>query len=80
MYDAEDKMWRVSESYNINFYDHKLNYFWGDAHMDIISGRYACVNSFYNIGIKDGNKPPVFDGEPAWTHQTPAGLRKHGVR
>lgn len=80
MYDAQDKMWRVSESYNINFYDHKLNYFWGDAHMDIISGRYACVNSFYNIGIKDGNKPPVFDGEPSWTHQTPAGLRKHGVR
>ena len=63
MYDAQDKMWRVSESYNINFYDHKLNYFWGDAHMDIISGRYACVNSFYNIGIKDGNGPPVFDGE-----------------
>lgn len=81
MYDAQDKMWRVSESYNINFYDQKLNYFWGDAHMDIISGRYACVNSFYNIGIKDGNGPPTFNNEkPAWEHQKPSGLRKYGVR
>ena len=80
MYDAQDNIWRVSELYNINFYNYKFTQFWGDAHMDLVNGRYACVNSFYNIGIKDGNKPPVYDSSPDWDYQKPSGLRKKGVR
>lgn len=80
MYDGQDKLWRVVESYNINFYDQKLNFFWGDAHMDVISGRYSSSSSFYNIGVKDGNGPPVFNGDPEWEYMKPSGLRKLGVR
>ena len=80
MYDAQDDIWRVSELYNLNFYDYKFTQFWGDAHHDLVNGRYACVNSFYNIGIKDQNGPPVYNGNPNWDYQKPSGLRKRGVR
>ena len=80
MYDAQDSIWRVSELYNINFYNHKFTQFWGDAHMDLVNGRYACVNSFYNIGVKDDNGPPVYNDKPDWDYQKPSGLRKRGVR
>lgn len=58
----------------------KFTQFWGDAHHDLVNGRYACVNSFYNIGIKDGNGPPGYNGTPDWDYQKPSGLRKRGVR
>jgi len=80
MYDAQDNIWRVSELYNLNFYDYKFTQFWGDAHHDLVNGRYACVNSFYNIGVKDQNGPPLYDHEPDWGYQKPSGLRKRGVR
>ena len=80
MYDAQGQLWRVSESYNINFYDKKISYFWGDAHMDLLSGRYALVNAWHNIGAKDGNGPPRLDGDIPWEYMKPAGLRRLGVR
>lgn len=80
MYDSQDNIWRVSELYNINFYDYKFTQFWGDAHMDLVNGRYACVNSFYNIGIKDQNGPPLYNAPPDWEYQKPSGLRMRGVR
>ena len=80
MYDARGQLWRVSELYNINFYDHKFTYFWADAHMDLLNGRYASVNAWFNIGIKDGHRNAVFNGEPRWDYQKPAGLRRMGIR
>lgn len=79
MYDAQDNIWRVSELYNINFYDQKFTDDWGDAHMDLANGRYACINEWWNIGARDGNGPPVFE-DPDWDYQKPSGLRKRGVR
>lgn len=80
MYDAKDQLWRVSELYNMNFYDEKLTFFWGDAHMDILSGRYAAVNAWHNVGIPDGNGPPDFANPPDWDYYKPAGLRRRGIR
>ncbi len=80
MYDAQDNIWRVSELYNINFYDQKLTYMWADAHMDLVNGRYACINAWHNMGIRDGNGPPDFDAPAALDFYKPAGLRKRGVR
>ena len=80
MYDAQDNIWRVSELYNINFYDQKLTYMWADSHMDLVNGRYACINAWHNMGIAEGNGPPDFDSPPELDYYKPSGLRKRGVR
>jgi hypothetical protein len=82
MYDAKGELWRVSESYLMNFYNVPLPYFWGDDHTDLISGRHSALNSFYNVGPKGSAAPPDFTvkGRPDPELYTPAGLRKFGVR
>ena len=80
MYDTKDELWRVSEAYPINYYDVPMLSWWGDSHMDLISGRYAGVNSYYNVGADRGTGPPDFHNPPDAAIFTPAGLRKYGVR
>ena len=82
MFDARGDLWRVSESYLMNFYDVPLPYFWGDDHTDLISGRHSALNAYYNIGPENQAAPPDFSikGRPDPDLYTPAGLRKFGVR
>jgi len=82
MFDAKGDLWRVSESYLMNYYNIPLPYFWGDDHSDLISGRHSALNSFYNVGPKGSAAPPDFTakGKPDPDIFTPAGLRKFGVR
>lgn len=80
MWDAKNELWRVGEGYQINHYEVPLIHQWGDAQVDLISGRYAGVNGFYNHGAKKGNKPPDFFNPPDPAMFTPAGLRRMGVR
>lgn len=82
MYDTKGAIWRVSESYLMNFYNVPVPYFWGDDHTDLISGRHSALNAFYNVGPKGQAAPPDFSvkGKPDLDIFTPAGLRKFGVR
>lgn len=80
MYDQRDQLWRVSEAYMLQFYDVPMLSYWGDDHMDVISGRHSSVNAFYNVGAKRGGGPPDFVNPPDPAYFTPAGLRKYGIR
>jgi len=76
MYDEQGQLWRVSESFNINFYDVPMVTYWGDAHYDLRSGRYATVNAWYNFE----KSPPDFITVPPADIMTPQGLRKYGIK
>lgn len=80
MYDQQDKLWRVSEAYSMNFYNLPAIVWWGEAHMDVINGRYSSANAWYNQGAKLGTFPPNYKKMPDPALFTPAGLRKYGVR
>lgn len=80
MYDAKDQLWRVLESYSLQFYDVPMLSWWGDDHSDLINGRHSSSNAFYNVGAKRGGAPPDFVNPPDQSYFTPAGLRKYGVR
>ncbi len=80
MYDAKGDLWRVLESYSLQFYDVPMLTFWGDNNMDLINGRQSSVNAFFNVGAKRGGGPPDFVNRPDPDYFTPAGLRKHGIR
>ena len=82
MWDAKGEMWRVTESFLMAFYEVPLTFFWGDSHMDLISGRYSATDGFYNMGETDGfpMRPLEFNVYINPSDYTPAGLRKLGVR
>jgi len=82
MYDAQGNLWRVSEAYLLNYYNVPMVHWWGDDHSDLISGRHAGVNGYFNHGAKLGTFPPDYSpaGKPDADLMTPAGLRKYGVR
>jgi hypothetical protein len=82
MYDAQGSLWRISEAYAMNFYNVPMVYFWGDDHSDLISGRHAGLNSYYNVGPPGKAAPPDFTakGKPDADLFSPAGLRKFGIR
>ncbi|WP_372724239.1 DUF1329 domain-containing protein, partial [Immundisolibacter sp.] len=82
LYDAQGNLWRVSEAYLMNFYNVPMVHWWGDDHSDLISGRHAGVNGYFNHGASQGTLPPDFSpkGKPDAAIMTPAGLRKLGVR
>jgi hypothetical protein len=80
MYDAKNQLWRVLESYSLQFYDVPMLSWWGDDHSDLINGRHSSSNAFYNVGAKRGGGPPDFVNRPDQGYFTPAGLRKYGVR
>lgn len=71
MYDAQGKLWRHSEEFLINYYDVPMTDYWGTAHYDLLTGRYASVT---------GWGPRDFDTGFEWYLATPQGLRKAGVR
>ncbi|MEC9340303.1 MAG: DUF1329 domain-containing protein [Pseudomonadota bacterium] len=80
MYDKQDQLWRVTEIYQLNYYDQPLPFVWGDANMDMQNGRYAASPHWHNIGNADGNGPPEMEGDLPLDYYTPAGLRRIGVR
>nr|ART37622.1 E413 [uncultured bacterium] len=71
MYDAQGRLWRHSQEFLVNYYDALATDYWGSAHYDLITGRYASVTGW---GNREFDKP--FD----WNLATPQGLRKAGVR
>lgn len=82
MWDAKGEMWRVTETYIFPFYEVPLVSFWGDSHMDLISGRYSATDAFYNIGeaMNLGTEYVKWNVDVNPGDFTPAGLRKLGVR
>ncbi len=73
-YDNRDKLWRVGESYTINYYDQPLVWTKGDAVYDLISGRYV-------IGILSNEEPAAEFSIPLKpTDFTPAQLRRDSLR
>lgn len=82
MWDAKGEMWRVTETYIFPFYEVPTTSLWGDAHMDLISGRYSATDAFYEMGMTMG----LGTTYPNWNvyvnpgDMTPAGLRRLGVR
>ncbi|MGH8354361.1 MAG: DUF1329 domain-containing protein [Pseudomonas sp.] len=73
-YDNRDNLWRVGESYTINFYDQPLLWTKGDAVYDLISGRYV-------IGILSNEEPASQFGAPLKPSDfTPAQLRRDSRR
>lgn len=73
-YDNRDTLWRVGESYTINFYDQPLVWTKGDALYDLIGGRYV-------IGLLSNEEQPYqFDIDLSPTEFTPAQLRRESRR
>ena len=73
-YDNRDKLWRVGESYTINFYDQPLVWTRGDAVYDLIGGRYV-------IGLIANEERADEFGIPLKpTDFTPAQLRRDSLR
>ena len=79
MYDAQDNLWRVSEGYLINYYDVPLVHQFADDHSDLINGRHASNAGWPNISGNPGDLMN-FHVMPDPDVQTPAGLRKYGMR
>ena len=80
IYDAQDHLWRVSEVYNINYYDAPMVQWWGDSTMDLVSGRHTGINAWFNNGARRGGKPPAVNTPFDPLYFTPQGLRNYGVR
>ncbi|HEX4914893.1 MAG TPA: hypothetical protein VFV51_13090, partial [Vicinamibacterales bacterium] len=72
-------LWRVMEGYLLNYYDVPLTHHFADDHADVISGRHASNGGFANVG-GDPKNFPNFHVMPDPEIQTPAGLRKYGMR
>lgn len=72
--DGQDKLWRLGESYSINYYDQQLIWSKGDAVYDLTGGRYV-------IGLLSNEEPVTqFNLALKPTEFTPAQLRRDGVR
>jgi len=73
-FDGQDKLWRLGESYTVNYYDQPLVWSKGDAVYDLMGGRYV-------IGILSNEEPATqFNLALKPTEFTPAQLRRDGVR
>ena len=73
-YDNRDNLWRLGESYTINFYDQPLLWTKGDAIYDLIGGRYV-------IGILSNEEPAdQFGVSLKPSDFTPAQLRRDSRR
>lgn len=73
-FDGQDKLWRLGESYSINYYDQPLIWSKGDAVYDLMGGRYV-------IGILSNEEPATqFNLALKPSEFTPAQLRRDGVR
>lgn len=73
-FDGQDKLWRLGESYTVNYYDQPLVWSMGDAVYDLMGGRYV-------IGILSNEEPVTqFNLALKPSEFTPAQLRRDGVR
>lgn len=80
-YDAKGRMWRMGESYNVNFYDVKVASAWGDSLIDLINGRYTTFFGWYgNGGYGQPKVKPIEESTINFDIYTPQGLRKFGTR
>ena len=73
-YDAQGKIWRVSEAHCIQYYDAQL--FWStlEVHLDLQNGRYLA------FGLDNENKMYDFNIKRTPADFTPDSLRRDGVR
>lgn len=76
VYDTKRQLWKVGESYNMNFYNVPMHDYWGENHFDLNNGRYSTLNAWFN----QQEAPPDFKTWPEAWKFTPAGLRKLGTR
>ena len=72
--DSRGELWRLAETYTINYYDHQIVWSAGEAQYDLISGRYT-INA-----LAQEETPVNFDVKPDLNEFTPARLRQAGVR
>ncbi|MFP6850958.1 MAG: DUF1329 domain-containing protein [Pseudomonas sp.] len=72
--DSRGALWRLAETYIINYYDHQIVWTSGEAQYDLISGRYT-INA-----LAQEETPVNFDVKPDLKEFTPARLRQAGVR
>jgi hypothetical protein len=79
MYDARGNLWRVSEGYLLNYYDVPVVHHFADDHSDLINGRHASNAGWPNLGGDPGNLINYRE-MPDPDINTPAGLRKYGMR
>lgn len=75
-YDKDGNVWRVTEVFLMNYYDVPTLFWWGDAHYDLVAGRWASTFGWSN-GIGNG---PKFDIAVETRWFTPQGLRERGIR
>lgn len=80
MWDEKDQLWRVSESFNMNFYDVPMVTFWGDAHMDLAARRWTTTQAYFQMDPEGRGTPPDFKTARDPSVFTPAGLRAQGTR
>ncbi|MBO1537116.1 DUF1329 domain-containing protein [Pseudomonas sp. OA65] len=72
--DSRGELWRLAETYIINYYDHQIVWTAGEGQYDLISGRYT-INA-----LAQEETPVNFDVKPDLQDFTPARLRQAGVR
>jgi len=74
LYDAGDKIARVQEGHLYDYYDQPLCAIGSDVVYDISGGRY------HVLGLRNEQKPVVFNQEVDEELFTPGGMRRLGVR
>ncbi len=76
-YDHKDRLWRVGEQYNLNFYDQGVVRAYGDGQYDLVNGRYTTFPGWF---LQAGYGAPNFVDPVDMSIFTPSGLRKFGTR
>lgn len=85
-YDAKDRLWRVGEQYNIQYYGPNVFNHYGDSQIDLINGRYTTFPYWYTQVKNEhaGTPLQVFSKMEDLPFNpeifTPQGLRKFGRR
>lgn len=85
-YDAKDRLWRVGEQYNFQYYGANVFNAYGDSQIDLINGRYTTFPYWYTQVKNEYSTEPlrVFSKMSDVPYNveifTPQGLRKFGTR
>ncbi len=85
-YDAKDRLWRMGEQYNIQFYGANGFTSYGDSQIDLINGRYTTFPHWFTQVKNENAGLPInvfskMEDLPFNTQIfTPQGLRKFGQR
>jgi len=73
-YDNRDQIWRIQQSYTINYYEKKLTFAVAEATYDLQNGRYIVV------GLSNEGSTNDFTIELTVDNFTPAAMRRKGRR